>query len=252
MKIVFLAAGFSTRLYPLTENFPKGLLKINNQPIIARLLDQAKALDASNQIALVTNQRCFASYKEYLESQPELAHIKIISNQVDDPDQRLGAIGDLILVLDQLGWHGQDLLVLPSDTLVGISLQDYLLFSNQHQAISNVVYDIKDPQKIAGQLGCVELKGEQIIGFEEKPKQPKSSLTSVPIYFYPANTTHLLTEYAQTGQNMDSPGAIIPWLLEQTTVYGYQISSYYYDVGTHAMLAQLQADPAQFLPDEAA
>jgi glucose-1-phosphate thymidylyltransferase len=158
--------------------------------------------------------------------------LKIIDNQTDHPDNRLGAIGDLVLGLDLLGWE-DDVLILPSDTLVSLSLDQLLHFYEERQGFTNVVFDTKDPSVIAGQLGCAKLAGDRLVEFVEKPAQPASTLTSVPVYLYPQADLALLREYElHPGNNLDSPGAIIPWLIGRTITFGYQIEGYYFDVGT--------------------
>lgn len=245
MKALFLAAGFSTRLYPLTQNFPKGLLAVANKPIISFLLNQVVQLFESgriDEVALITNDRSYQHFHDYLTKEVKIP-VQLINNQVTEPTDRLGAIGDLDLALDLLGWN-DDLLVLPSDTICSVQLSKVLEFFHQNQTITNVVFDTKDTSIIQNSLGCVTLDEQIITSFTEKPAEPESSITSVPIYLYPADNLSLIKKYADdTTQNHDSPGAIIPWLLTQTEVSGYQIDGYYYDVGTIERLEQLQRQP---------
>ena len=236
MKTIFLAAGFSTRLYPITENFPKALLQVRATPIIQLLLQQIQQL-RQNETALVTNNRYFKHFETYL--QKKQFPITLINNQTDDKDHRLGAIGDLLFTLDKTQWN-EDLLVLPSDTLVSLDLEKFVKFATEKKQFCTVVFDKKDKQEIANQLGCAVLEGDQIIEFIEKPQNPPSTLSSVPIYFYPKHTLHLIKEYQKTSGDLDSPGAIIPWLLGKIPCYAYLIKNgYYYDVGTKEMLDRL-------------
>lgn len=230
MKVLFLAAGFSTRLKPLTDNFPKGLLEIQGKPIISRLLEQSLQLTEVDDWALVTNHICFPHYQRYIENNHY--PFRVIDNEVSTIKEQKGAIGDLEYALIQLKWH-DDVLVLPSDTLISIQLADFFRFFSKHQSFANVIFDSKDKSLIAGNFGCAELDGEKLIGFEEKPANPKTTLTSVPIYIYPQQILPLITTYLQAGLNADSPGSIIPWLIKHTKAYGYLLpSGYYYDVGT--------------------
>ncbi len=248
MKVLFLAAGFSTRLKPLTDNFPKGLLEVQGKPIIGRLLESALQLTEVDEWAMITNHVCFPHYQQYVEENH--FPVRVLNNGVSQIDQRLGAIGDLQLSLNLLQWQ-DDVLILPSDTLVSISLAHLLSFFNQHHEFTNVVYDIKDKNKIKDQLGCVVLTGNQISDFQEKPTEPKSTITSVPIYLYPRHSLPLIQQFLTETHNGDSPGSIIPWLLHKISVRGYLLENgYYYDVGTKEMYQQMVSHPELFLTEK--
>jgi glucose-1-phosphate thymidylyltransferase len=241
MKALILAAGFSTRLYPLTENFPKGLLEVNGKPIISYLLDELVKLPEIDETALVTNQRVYSHYQKFIAENDDYFHITLVNNEVEKKDQRLGAIGDLLYSLDVLGWD-DDLLVIPSDTLVSLDLKKLLDFYKRKKTFVNVVYDAGDKEIIKGKLGCAEVQGDKLVGFEEKPADPKSTWQSVPIYVYPQKTLNLIRKYAQDkSNNLDSPGAIIPYLLKYVPISAYKMKDgFYYDVGTHQILEDLQ------------
>lgn len=232
MNCLIIAAGFNTRLQSVTKGTPKGLLKVDSRPIISNLLDKALRLRSIDQFALITNSQYFTHYQQFLSSAKKYQKIRLINNEVDNNDDRLGAIGDILFALRKLRWD-DDLLILPSDTLINIELPKLVQFFKYHQKITNVVTDVKDKKIIANTLGCVKLEKNKIIEFEEKPKNPQTSITSVPIYIYPKSEQSLILRYSEKGNNLDSPGAIIPWLINQTTVLGFKIEkSGYKDVGT--------------------
>ena len=240
MKALILAAGFSTRLKPLTNNFPKGLLQIKGQEIIDYLLTDLTQTPNIDNIALITNTICFSHYHKFISS--NYPQIEIIDNQVRDETKRLGAIGDLQFALDKLDWQ-DDLLVLPSDTLVSIKIKDLLNFYKINHGFINVARDCHDINQIRSKLGCVHFAGNKLTGFEEKPLEPKSTFASVPIYIYPKKILGLIKKYIETGQNLDSPGAIIPWLIRQTPSFVYKITDgYYFDIGTKEMLEKLNQE----------
>lgn len=239
MKTIILAAGFSTRLYPITLNFPKALLKVHEIPIIEPLLNQAIDLH-DNEITLTTNQRYFQHFHDYIDEHH--FPIRILNNGVSKKDRRLGAIGDLLFTLEQNQWE-DNLLVLPSDTLVSLDLEKFVQFAKEKNEFCTVVYDLKNTEEIREKLGCAVLENDKIVKFVEKPEEPPSTLASVPIYFYPKHTLQFIEEYKQTGGNLDSPGAIIPWLLEKTPCFAYEIKDgYYHDVGTKEMLERLNSE----------
>lgn len=246
MKALFLAAGFSTRLSPLTNELPKGLLSVHGKPIISALLNQVVNQPELEEVALITNAKDYPHYHEFLRGQSAYKKISIIDNGVERVEERLGAIGDLSLALDLLEWE-DDVLVLPSDTLVSIDLTQLLTFYHKYQSFVNVVYEAGSKDAIRNKLGCAVVAGDKLVDFVEKPANPPTTLQSVPIYLYPAHTLPLIAEYEATGQNLDSPGAIIPWLISQTDCYAYQVQQgFYFDVGTVEMYEAINQDPLIF------
>lgn len=232
MNCLIIAGGFNTRISKITKGSPKGLLEINGQPIIANLLDKALRLRSINNFALITNAKYFDAYHKFLSSNPKYKKIRLVNNGIQQDKFRLGAIGDVLFAVRKLGWD-DDLMILPSDTLLNIKLPKLLQFFKYHQKIINVVTDLKNKSFISHKLGCVELSKNKIISFQEKSAQPKSSITSVPIYIYPKHSQRLILDYSEEGNNLDSPGAIIPWLINKTKVLGFLIkNAHYKDVGT--------------------
>lgn len=233
MKVIILAAGFSTRLRPLTDNFPKGLLQIQGEEIILHLLKKVQQVTTFFDYTIVTNDQCYPHFVEFFKKTDLFDHYQVINNGVKSAQERLGAIGDLVLALETTGMD-EDIMVLPSDTLVSLQLSDLLHFYETHQGFVNVVYDAGDTEIIRNKLGCAQVVSDRLIGFEEKPAQPVSTLQSVPIYIYPQEVLSLVKEYASDPKNnLDSPGAIIPYLIGKVPTFAYQLTQgYYYDVGT--------------------
>ncbi|MDH5533915.1 MAG: sugar phosphate nucleotidyltransferase [Candidatus Pacebacteria bacterium] len=240
MNVLILAAGFSTRLKPLTNNFPKGLLKIKGEEIILGILKKITNVRDFQDFTLVTNKVCYHHFSRFLDSLASEKKIEVINNGVSDEKNRLGAIGDLILALESIGMD-EDLLVLPSDTLVSLDFEKLLHFYNNHHGFINVVFDAGDKEIIREKLGCAELDGDKLVSFEEKPKEPKSTFQSVPIYIYPKEVLPLIIEYATDPKNnLDSPGAIVPYLIGKVPTFAYQIKDgYYHDVGTLEVFEKL-------------
>lgn len=241
MKALILAAGFATRLYPLTKNFPKGLLEIKGEEIIVNILDKIIDNPKIDQFALITNQVSFPHFKNFLNGSEKYSKIKLLNNEVDSSQESLGAIGDLLLALDELGWE-DDVLVLPSDTLVSLNFTELIDFYEEKGSFVNVVYDAHDKEIIRNKLGCAQLAGDKLISFEEKPAEPKSTFQSVPIYIYSKNDLRLVRDYVSDGENnLASPGSIVPFLIEKTKTFAFQIKNgFYHDVGTKEVLEELQ------------
>lgn len=242
MKSIILAAGFSTRLYPITQNFPKALLPVHGKEIIGYMLDDLVRQSTIDEIVLVTNKRYYPIFQTWINANPDYQHIEVIHDGSEHKDTRLGAIGDLQFVLDKKGWD-DDILVLPSDTLFSVRFSEFISFFNTHQKFASIVRDCGDKEMIRNTLGCAEVEGEKLISFEEKPAEPKSSYLSVPVYLYPQHTLPLIKQYLEEGNNPDSPGAILPWLLEREACVAFPIENgFSHDIGTLEAYNEISQD----------
>jgi len=240
MKVIILAAGFSTRLKPLTNDFPKGLLKIKGEEIISKILKKITNIRDFQDFILITNNVCYPHFINFFEESTILKRWSVFRNGVSVESKRRGAIGDLLFALEKVGMDN-DILVLPSDTLVSLDFNQLMDFYKNNHGFVNVVYDAGDTEIIKEKLGCAEVEGDKLVSFEEKPKEPKSSFQSVPIYIYPKEVLPLIKEYASDPKNnLDSPGAIVPYLIGKVPTFAYQIKDgYYFDVGTRQVFDDL-------------
>jgi glucose-1-phosphate thymidylyltransferase len=231
MKAIVLAAGFSTRLYPLTKYFPKGLLPIKDKALAGYVLDELVNSSQIDEIAFVTNHLFYPLFEVWLKAYYPKKKITLLDNGVSNLEHRLGAIGDLKFVLEKMRWE-DDLLVLSSDTLTSMNFPKFLEFFSKNNGFINAVFDTHDKEIIRKKLGCAILEGDKIIKFVEKPEAPASTLTSIPFYIYPKKSLSLINQYLQQGGASDAPGSIISWLIGKMPVFGYKVQGYYYDVGT--------------------
>jgi glucose-1-phosphate thymidylyltransferase len=243
MNAIILAAGFCTRLFPITEYFPKGLLPIHGKAIISYLLDDLATIAEINSIQLVTNNRYAQLFDYWVNSYYPNLHIQIINNTVTKPENRFGAIGDLLYTLNQNQKY-DDILVLASDTLASLKLKNLVRFYKNNRGVVNVIFNCKNLNLIKKRLGCVVVEGAKIVSFEEKPEQPMSTLTSIPYYIYPKEYIQKIFDYQKSGGSLDAPGSIISWLIGQVPVFGFDIGGgFYYDVGTIETYNRLAGSP---------
>lgn len=240
MNIVILAAGFATRLYPLTKDVPKALLLIKNKPLLTYLFEDIKELKDIDEIVLVTNERYREKFESYLKSWQQDLKIKLITNGVFDEDKKMGALVDLKTGLDHL--VDKDTLILASDTVTDPILTNFVAWSQQRKAICLVICDLKDRDKLAKRLGCVSLnQDKRVVNFEEKTESPKTTLAAVPYYWWPKEKLYLVKKYLENGSELDSLGKIVAWSMTQTEVFGFEIRpGSYGDIGTKASLTEWQ------------
>jgi len=247
MNALILGAGFSTRLYPLTEFFPKGLLDIGGKAILQYVLDDILSCGISN-ITVVTNHRYFEAFNDWKEREYKEKEIVLLDDGVDTPEHRLGAVRDMCFAIEKQNLQDDDLLVVASDTLTSLHMQEFLAFFASHRGVVNAVYSVSDISSITGKLGCVVLENNRIVEFIEKPEKPKSTYTSIPYYIFPKESIASIFQYAKVGVALDAPGSLISWMVGKIPVFGYDIGNgYYYDVATKETYDMLKKDVQKFV-----
>lgn len=249
MKALILGGGFATRLGELTKNTPKALLDVQGQPMMWQIVEQIlqqQAAGAIDEIVLVSNHHYHAEFAKWLHARDLSSHIELLDDGAQTNDERLGAIGDIDLVLRQKAWQ-DDVLVVSSDTLTSLQLSDFIAFFKKNGSVANAVFDTQNPEIIREKLGNLLLDGDQrITEFVEKPSEPISTLTSIPYYIFARQTLSKIDEYverykAEDQKYLDSPGRILQWLKDQVPVYGQVVEGYYWDVGTPEALERVRS-----------
>ena len=233
MDALILGAGYATRLYPLTKDRPKPLLPVGGVPILERICGQLGESGAFERIHVVTNHRFAGHYEEWLRDyrlrgRPP-CEVKIHDDRTTTPENRLGAIGDLQFVLDAAPVTS-DLVVIAGDNLIGGSLAPFLAAA----AARGTSVGLKDlgTKKLASLYGVVETGPDgRILGFEEKPTEPKSTLIAIGLYCFPSSTLPLVRKYLDQGHSKDAPGYYLQWLHRETPVYGHVLDGQWYDIG---------------------
>lgn len=238
MKAVILAAGYATRLRPLTDNLPKHLLPVGGRPMLDWIVDGVSELDEVDGIHLVTNSRFTPEFEEWAEPHGITVHDDGTSSNED----RLGAVGDLQLVIERAGIDDEAVLVLAGDNLFDFSLADYAEWwhAKPQPASAVPLHDVGDLE-LAKQYGIAETDAEdRIISLVEKPDDPPSTLASTLIYFLAPEHVRLVGSYLDEGLSPDNAGSFLAWLVAREPVYGYRFEGRWYDIGDHDQL--LEAD----------
>jgi len=240
MKVVLLAAGYATRLYPLTLTQPKPLLPVAGKPMIEHVLDNLAPVGGIERVYVVTNAKFAGHFQKwadgYRATKSKLGFTIVNDGSTDDTN-KLGAIGDLHLVITREKVD-DDLVVVAGDNLFSESLGAYGGFCRSKRAPVLGIYDVGSLEQ-AKKYGVVDLDGEgRIVRFEEKPKQPASTLIGIALYYYPKNVVPLIKQYITEGNNPDQPGRLVQWLYPRTPVYTWTVPGLWYDIGSKETLEE--------------
>jgi glucose-1-phosphate thymidylyltransferase len=235
MKALILAAGYATRLRPLTDSVPKQLLPVGGRPMVDWILDKIREAGIDD-VHLVTNGRFAEDFEQWATGTGVVVH----NDGTATNETRLGAIGDIQFVQANADLD-DDLLVIAGDNLFDYSLLDYIGFWRERSGASAVaVYDVGDLE-LAKQYGIVSLdEDDRIVGFVEKPGDPPSTLCATATYLYARSHAKLVGTYLEGGNPRDQPGHFIAWLHRREPVYGYRAGGGWYDIGDASQL--LEAD----------
>jgi glucose-1-phosphate thymidylyltransferase len=235
VKALILAAGYATRLRPLTDSIPKMLLPLAERPMLDYLVDRIHEVPEVEEIHLVTNARFADAFRAWAPDDVTVHDDGTTSNE-----DRLGAIGDIAFTVEQGRLHGDDLLIVAGDNLIGYSLGDFAAFWRAKGGSAIAVHEVED-RTLLTQYGVVEVDADdRVIGLEEKPAEPRSNLAATASYLYRGDHLALLSEYLDQGNPPDAPGNFMVWLHAREPVYAYRVSGEWHDIGDLGQL--LEAD----------
>ena len=239
MKAIILAAGYATRLYPLTLDRPKALLPVGGRPMVEHVIDRLATIAEVDEILLVTNAKFAGQFEEwsagFAPPRPGLAP-RIVDDGTHDAETRLGANGDLAFTIEQAGID-DDIVVVASDNLFDASLAG---FADEFRRRGTPVVALTDIGDLAlmPDYSMVEVDGDgRLTSFVEKPEHPTATLSCIALYLYPRETLPELRRYLDEGNNPDQPGRFVAWLFPQQPVHTWMLHGLWYDIGG---LEQLQ------------
>jgi len=235
MKGLILAAGYGTRLYPLTLDRPKPLVKVGGQTILERLLKKFEEIEGCDEVYIVTNDKFYDMLVEWAKGRSFSVKLTVINDMTTSNETRLGAIGDINLVLEK-AVPADDVLIVAGDNLFEFDIKDFISFVKGKGKFSVALFDVKD-KKLAQKYGIVSLcKNSKVDEFQEKPAEPKSTLASTGIYYFPKEKLSMMADYMKTDLIKDQPGNFVKWISEEDEVYGYVFNEGWYDIGDKVSL----------------
>ena len=228
MKAVVLAGGYATRLWPITKHRPKMFLPVGETTVIDRIFDQLERDDRVETVYVSTNERFAGDFEEYLD-ESEFEKPVLSVEETSEEDEKFGVVGALAQLVDREGVD-DDLLVVAGDNMMGFDLREFLDHFEEHGTATLAAYDVGSREK-AKSYGLVELDGERVVDFQEKPEDPRSTLVSIACYALPQASLRF-HEYLSDDNNPDEPGWFLQWLQSHEPVHAFTFEDAWYDIGT--------------------
>lgn len=239
MKAIILAAGYATRLYPLTINRPKALLTINGKPIIDYICDEIDTIDDIDEILVVSNHRFIGNFLRWAKKRSGEKNIKLIDDGSTSEENRLGAIGDIKYVLDKESIN-DNLFIVAGDNFFTYKLIDFYEFFLNAGKDCIAVHEVERIEDLK-RMGVVKInENAKVIDFVEKPENPESKIAVYASYFYRKDTVPLFDTYLREGNKPDAPGFFPAWLYLRKDIYTYSFDGECYDIGTHDALSEVR------------
>ena len=228
MQCLILAAGYATRLYPLTANFPKPLLKVGDKTILDHLLDDLDKTGEVDRYVVISNRKFAPHFTEWAKTRP--GSVAVLDDGTETNEGRLGAVRDVAFAIRELSLD-DDLLVVAGDNLLDFSLARFLAYAKSKGASSVLRYYEPSVDRLK-KCGVLEIgDDDRILSMVEKPAEPKSHWCCPPFYFFTKADARRVEEGIASGCGVDAPGSFIAWLSSVSAVYAMEMPGRRYDVG---------------------
>ncbi len=239
MKCIVLAAGYATKLYPLTENFPKPLLEVGGKTILDHLLDDINESGEVGDFVVISNHR-FASHFEEWAKKKEYP-VTVLDDGTESNETRLGAVRDMLFAVEKLGIN-EDILVIAGDNLLDFSLKIFIDYAKKKKTSCVMRFFQPDRSRLlkSGVLSVDE--NERVVRMTEKSPNPESNWCCPPFYYYTAEDASKIKEALESGCGADAPGSYVAWLCERSAVHAMEMPGKRYDIGDLASYEKVKAE----------
>ena len=235
MKTIILAAGYATRLGPISESTPKPLLPVAGRPLVEHVIAWLETVQDPDSICMVTNHKYMADFEQWRRDcagrMKAASRIDLIDNGTTRNEERLGAIGDLAFVLSARAID-EDIMVLAADSIFNFSLARLQAFFAEKRAPMITIWHVKDPGELRRTGNAAVDEDFRVTGFVEKPEKPISPYGVPPAYLFPRATLPLIGQYLDEGNNPDAPGHFIAWLHRRVPIYAMLIEKPPHHIGS--------------------
>lgn len=239
MKCLILAAGYATRLYPLTENFPKPLLKVGEKTILDWLVDDIDEAGLVDEYVVISNHKFAHHFDAWAANKPQ--KITVVDDGTSSNETRLGAVKDIQFAIEQLRLD-DDMLVIAGDNVLDFSLTMFVRYAKEKNT-SCIMRYYEAEQKKLNKCGVVEIDAnDRILSMEEKPAAPKSNWCCPPFYYYTKEDARLVEKGIESGCGTDAPGSYIAWLCTQVPVHAMEMPGSRYDIGNLESYEKVQKE----------
>lgn len=231
MKNIVIAAGYATRLYPLTENFPKPLLQIGESSILGRLIADIDQIDGITEHIIVSNHKFIGHFESWAKEQQTKHPIRLIDDGTETNETRLGAVRDLLLAIEQTETD-EDLLVIAADNILDFSFRGFVEYAKQ-KGTSIIMCHHEPELKKLQRTGVIEVDSNmKVLQMQEKPEVPVSNWAVPPFYIYRKEDLPLIKDCMNHGCGFDAPGNLAHYLCEITPMHAWPMPGHRYDIGT--------------------
>ncbi len=228
MKCLILAAGYATRLYPLTENFPKPLLQVQGKTILDWLIEDMERAGVIDEYVVISNHKFSHHFVAWAENKSQ--KITVVDDGTDSNETRLGAVRDIQFAIDQLQLD-DEMLVIAGDNLLDFSLVRFIEYARQKGTSCLMRFYEADRERLK-KTGVATIDGnDRIVNMVEKPQDPQSNWCCPPFYYYTREDARLVKVGLESGCGYDAPGSYMVWLCKQTSVHAMQMPGRRYDIG---------------------
>lgn len=239
MKCLILAAGYATRLYPLTENFPKPLLKVGEKTILDWLIDDIQTSEDVNEYVVISNHKFAHHFNEWAKNKPY--KITVLDDGTSSNETRLGAVKDIQFAIDELNIN-EDILVIAGDNVLDFSLTKFIKYAKQKNTSCVMRYFEPSKEKLV-KCGVLEINDEdKVNNMTEKPNKPASNWCCPPFYYYTTGDVKRVKQGIENGCNTDAPGSYIAWLCKVADVYAMEMPGSRYDIGNLQSYEKVQKE----------
>lgn len=239
MKCLILAAGYATRLYPLTENFPKPLLIVGHKTILDWLVDDIDTAGLIDEYIVISNHKYAHHFETWAKTKSQ--KIIVVDDGTDTNENRLGAVKDIQYAIDQLGLD-DDMLVIAGDNVLDFSLTTFMAYARKKNTSCVLRYYEPEDKKLMKSGVLVIDENDKVLEMAEKPAVPATHWCCPPFYYYTDADAKLVQKGIDAGCGTDAPGSYISWLCQQTTVHAMEMPGSRYDVGTMETYEKVKAE----------
>ena len=229
MKAVVLAGGYATRMWPITKDRPKMFLPVGDGTVIDVIFEDLEADPRVDEVFVSTNERFAGEFEAFIADSPYEKPTLSVEETVDE-NEKFGVVGALAQLIDRESVD-DDLVVIAGDNLLSFDVGEFVDFFESKSTPCLAAYDVGSTER-ASSYGLVQLDGDRVVDFQEKPDDPQSTLVSIACYAFPAGTLPDFDAYLGDGNNPDEPGWFIQWLQERGAVHAFTFDGAWFDIGT--------------------